>query len=87
MDYWDWEDTWLALVYTTCVIAILLGLTALCANHKITSYYLVASEGTKSGLVCVASEILWDMDETVFCSTDPQKALDVMKQANEILHK
>lgn len=67
-------------------VAILLGLFLACClvDHHVRRYY-IGSQGSNELTQRVFADEPWEPDDIVFSTTDPQKAIDFMKQANAAL--
>ncbi len=72
------------LVFVVCVVGFVLLVTLVYKEKKIDSYYVSTSTQTST---CVWAHWTWHPDERVFCTNDPQEALEFMEKANNLLKK
>lgn len=84
IQYWDWEDTFLTIVFT-CIVCILgLAAFALFQDHSIKQYYVSAEEHYA---YCVKASRSWQADTTVFCSSKIEEVTAYAKALNEQLRQ
>ncbi len=82
----DFEQIWMWIVWVMALIVFIVVFFATTTDHRIRGYYMNSSDAGHD-TACVYGDITWEQDTQVFCSIDPQKALDFMRQANEGLGK
>lgn len=84
---WSWERTW-ATVFLTAVITIsIIGVIALCADHRILYYEVFQPDDARVPTYCVAADRNWEQSERVACFTDSDQALRVLVMLNGELRK
>lgn len=76
-DYWDLEDTFMALLMLILSLLIFIGIFALCQDHKVRFYYLDGD----SGAPVIKGDINWGDD--IYIKT-PQLTF---KEAQELVEK
>jgi hypothetical protein len=66
-------------VLTVAIILVVLGVgaTAIFAPHTVQQYYVGRSSSNNVLGYCVIKSIEWDQDESVFCSDDISKVMEV----------
>jgi hypothetical protein len=67
-------------------LAVILLVCTITADHSPQRYYLGDTQWMEHGY-CASIQYNWGTDNTVFCSNDVDKALDVIGKANTQLHK
>jgi len=75
----DWDNVWGAVLVIAVLLALIVTIRAITADH-IVRYYYLGTDSTRA--YCMVADINWALDKDGFCTDDINKALDAMNRAN-----
>lgn len=65
------------------LLGALIFVGAFLSRRQDVDYYYLSRTGSSTTAICVYNHWRWHVDELVFCSDDPIKAIAVLHAANE----
>ena len=81
---YKWSDqVWEALMLLLILLVVLVLCLSVISPKRVEFYYLQGSGRN----TCVYGYINWYPDDEIACNSDPEKAVALLKQANETLVK
>lgn len=84
---WGWEDNWALLLYLGVIVGAVIGVVALCADHRVLYYEISRPDDAMVPTFCVYADRNWEASTRVGCFSDSQKALDLLVALNDQLRK
>jgi len=82
-----WEDSFLALLWTAILCAMITIMCFIFTHKKITGYYLESQQTTIGIAYHIKNDISWCSDTVVFTTNDIKIAFDRLETLNKMLTK